>query len=186
MKMLSKAIAMLLKKYYLSNLFNHKNTKVGKNVKFGDIHYFEINSQAKEITIANNVKFYSQVNLTVGKSASLKIGENTTINKYTSIVALGEIEIGSNCLIGENVKIYDNNHKIDTINGIKFPNHKEFSVEKVSIGNNVWLTSNVTILKGVTIGDNSVIGAGCVIFKDVPANSTVVNKQELVLKEKDN
>lgn len=182
MKMLAKAIAVLLKKYYLSNLIGKKNAEIGKNVKFGDIHYFEINSHAKEVIIGDNVKFYSQVNLTVGKSASLRIGANTTINKYTSIVALDGVQIGENCLVGENVKIYDNNHKIDIVEGIQVPNHKEFSVGKVTIGNNVWLTSNVTILKGVTIGDNSVIGAGCVIFKDVPANSTVVNKQELIVK----
>ncbi len=35
----------------------------------------------------------------------------------------------------------------------------------------------MTILKGVTIGDNCVIGAGCVIYKDVPANSIVINVQ---------
>ena len=39
------------------------------------------------------------------------------------------------------------------------------------------------ILKGVTIGDNCVIGAGCVIHKDVPPNSIVVNKQKLVLNQ---
>lgn len=42
--------------------------------------------------------------------------------------------------------------------------------------------SNVIILKGVTIGDNCVIGAGCVIYKDVPDNWVVVNQQKLLMK----
>ena len=49
-------------------------------------------------------------------------------------------------------------------------------------GKNCWLGSNVIVLKGVTIGDNSIIGAGCVIHKDIPANSTVLNQQEQIIK----
>lgn len=39
-----------------------------------------------------------------------------------------------------------------------------------AIGNNVWLGGGVIVCPGVTIGDNSVIGAGSVVTKDVPAN----------------
>ena len=40
------------------------------------------------------------------------------------------------------------------------------------------------ILKGVTIGDNVIIGAGAVIHKDIPSNSIVVSKEELIIKER--
>lgn len=40
----------------------------------------------------------------------------------------------------------------------------------ITIGDNVWLGANVIVLPGVTIGENSVIGAGSVVTKDIPAN----------------
>lgn len=40
----------------------------------------------------------------------------------------------------------------------------------IAIGDNVWLGANVIVLPGVTIGENSVIGAGSVVTKDIPAN----------------
>ena len=43
-------------------------------------------------------------------------------------------------------------------------------VKPIHIGNNVWLATGVTVCAGVTIGDNTVIGAGSVVTKDIPAN----------------
>jgi len=45
---------------------------------------------------------------------------------------------------------------------------------KVRIGDHVWIGASAIILKGVTIGDNSVVAAGAVVTKDVPANTLVV------------
>jgi len=39
----------------------------------------------------------------------------------------------------------------------------------LGIGNNVWIGANVTILPGVTIGDDTVIGAGSVVNRDIPS-----------------
>lgn len=52
----------------------------------------------------------------------------------------------------------------------------------IVLGKNVWVGSNATILQGVTIGDNSVIGAGAVITKDVPADSVAVGVPAKVVK----
>ncbi len=177
-----KALRFMMRKSLLKELQNAGS--VHSSLKLGYIHDFEINSNLKNLIIKKNIKFYNHVNIIIGKNAVLEVDENTTINKYTSIVALEKITIGQNCLIGENVKIYDNNHRVDIQDGAQFASHKEFTTSPVKIGNNCWLGSNVTILKGVTIGDNSIIGAGCTIYKDVPANTTVINKQELIFKNK--
>ena len=102
-------------------------------------------------------------------------------NRNCSLNCRGtSITIGENSIFGEGVRIYDHNHCY------KDPSRpigeQGFSEAPVTIGKNCWIASNVVILKGVTIGDHAVIGAGCIIHKDVPANTLVVNKQELVMK----
>ena len=87
------------------------------------------------------------------------------------------IEIGNDSIFGENVHIYDHNHIYKDEN---IPvNSQGFTYGEVRIGNNCWIGSNVTILKGVTIGNHSVIGAGCVVYKDVPENTVIVCEQNI-------
>ena len=50
--------------------------------------------------------------------------------------------------------------------------HYTYCIPVIS-GRNVWVGANVSILPGVTIGDNSIIAAGSVVTKDVPANAIV-------------
>ena len=53
----------------------------------------------------------------------------------------------------------------------------------VVIGNDCWLGAGVLVMPGVTIGDNSVIGAGSVVTKDIPANVVAVGNPCKVLRE---
>ena len=86
--------------------------------------------------------------------------------------------IGDHCIFGENVKIYDHNHKY---NDLSMPIGKQgFSSKEIVIEDNCWIASNVIILKGVHIGANSVIGAGVIVYKDVPENSVVVCRQDII------
>ncbi|MEP6955368.1 MAG: DapH/DapD/GlmU-related protein, partial [Chthoniobacterales bacterium] len=53
----------------------------------------------------------------------------------------------------------------------------------VVIGDNVWIGMNAIILKGVTIGENSVVAAGAVVSKSVPANVVVAGNPAVVVKQ---
>ncbi len=55
--------------------------------------------------------------------------------------------------------------------------------KKPTIGNNVTLGANVVIIGDVEIGDNSIIGAGCVVTKNIPANSVVVGNPARIIKK---
>jgi len=96
---------------------------------------------------------------------NVEIGDNTIIN--FNFIALDEavISIGSHCFIGPNCSIYTVKHSLcyeDRNLGL-------MTAKPVSIGDNCWLCGNVNVLPGVTIGEGSVIGAGSLVTKDIPA-----------------
>lgn len=111
--------------------------------------------------------------------ASLSIGQNCFFNHGCSINVLHRVQIGDGCLFGENVKIYDHNHRFSRKNlPIKA---QGFTMGDVVIGNRCWIGSNVVILKGTHIGNGCVIGAGAVIDRDIPAGTLVTSGRELTL-----
>ena len=57
------------------------------------------------------------------------------------------------------------------------------SFDPVTVGHNVWIGGNVVILPGVSIGDNSIIGGGSVVTKDIPANVIAVGNPCKVIRE---
>ena len=164
--------------YYFLKLPNITKIKpYSKNIKFGDFCNFSFYPKSK-IQFGKNISIRNNCNILVSNNALLKIDDNVFMNNYCSINCLEKIELGENTLFGEGVKIYDHNHQYSS----EKIEHQKFTTAPVKIGKNCWLGSNVIILKGVTIGDNVILGAGCIIYKDVPANSIVINKQEQIIR----
>jgi acetyltransferase-like isoleucine patch superfamily enzyme len=95
------------------------------------------------------------------------IGKRVFINEGCCFQDQGGIEIGDDCLIGQQVVIATLNH-----NAVP-EKRKDMIAKPVKIGNKVWVGAHATILQGVTIGDNAIIAAGAVVTKDVPANVIV-------------
>lgn len=94
-------------------------------------------------------------------SKNVKIGKNVGLND-TFILAYSLVKIGDNCSFSFRNMIITSTHDLNDFSTI--------IAKPVTIGDNVWITTNVTILPGVRIGDNSVIGAGSVVTKDIPSN----------------
>jgi galactoside O-acetyltransferase len=95
-----------------------------------------------------------------------KIGKNVYANFNLTLVDDTQITIGDYTMLGPNVTIASAGHPI-------LPELRQKGYQynlPVSIGKNCWIGANSTILPGVTIGDNSVIGAGSLVTKDIPAN----------------
>lgn len=98
--------------------------------------------------------------------SNITIGDNVFINFGCIIFDMGEVTIGDNAMFGPRVGIYTTNHAFDAEERIA-----NVVVSKpIHIGNRVWLSADVKIVQGVTIGDNSIIGAGSVVTKDIPPN----------------
>ncbi|MBS6194123.1 MAG: galactoside O-acetyltransferase [Clostridiales bacterium] len=104
--------------------------------------------------------------LTMAFGKPVTIGDSTYINSNLTLVDDYKITIGSGVLIAPNVTICTTGHPVHP----KLRPHGEMYSFPVVIGDNVWIGSNVVICPGVTIGENSVIGAGSIVTKDIPAN----------------
>lgn len=124
---------------------------------------------------------YPGTHFVLEPTGKVTIKKGVFINRNCSINSHEMIEIGSNTIIGENVCIYDHNHKYsDRETIIK---KQGYTTSPVIIGDNCWIGSNVTILKGVTIGNNCVVGANTLISKSIPNNTIVYNEAKLREKE---
>lgn len=101
---------------------------------------------------------------------NIEIGENFYSNMNLVILDGAKVTIGNNVFIAPNVGIYTAGHPLDMgqrTQGLEY-------AYPINIGNNVWIGAHTAILPGVTIGDNSVIGAGSIVTKNIPADSLAV------------
>jgi len=131
----------------------------------------------KKFQFGTRLTFRDGFHLLVEKSGKVIIGNHVFFNNFCSINAMLSVTIDDDCIFGENVKIYDHNHCYqDRSQSIS---KQGFSTAAIQIGRNCWIGSQVTILKGVTIGDNSIIGAGVVVYQDVPENSIILSNGEI-------
>ncbi len=136
------------------------------------------NSMIEESTVADGVTVgpYAHVrpgsslakNVHVGNFVEVKgssIGENTKAGHLTYI---GNSEVGANVNFGAGTITvnYDGQHKFKTV-----------------IGNNVFVGSNSTIIAPVELGDNSLVGAGSTITKDVPADAIAIGRGRQINKD---
>lgn len=121
------------------------------------------------LTTSFNSSFYCS-------SSNMILGENVGLAD-TFILAYAPVTIGQNSCFSFRNMIITSTHD--------FNNFSTVIAAPVTIGKNVWITTNVTILPGVSIGDNSVIGAGSVVAKDIPSGVFAAGNPCVVIKKID-
>jgi len=175
---------------------------IPKNVVWGEGLYLETtqifrflkSKRDPAVELGKCVSCYAGVSFSIGVKGHCKIGDYTLLNGAL-VMAEESIEIGSYCLISWNVGIADSDfhplepalRRIDAMAISPYsnprPERPEISTRPVKIGDNVWIGMNAVILKGVTIGDNSVVAAGSVVSKSIPANVVVAGNPAVIVKE---
>ena len=110
---------------------------------------------------------------------NIEVGKNFFCNYNCTILDVGKVKIGDNCLFAPNVSLYTAGHPIHPA----MRNTLYEYGEDITIGNNVWLRGNVVVCPGVTIGDNVVVGAGSVVTKDIPSWSVAAGNPCKALRE---
>lgn len=132
---------------------------------------------SNNISVGKRLNFRRRFEINAVDGGTVKIGNKVFFNNDCSINAHKSIEIGDNCIFGENVKIYDHNH---IFKDLSKPIYKQgFKCKNVIIGNDCWIGSNTVILAGSIIGDHCIVGAGCIISGIIPSNSIVRSGRDI-------
>jgi len=107
------------------------------------------------------------------------LGKGVYANFGATFVDDTHIYIGDATMLGPNVVIATAGHPID-------PELRARALQynmPVRIGRNCWLGAGVIVMPGVTIGDNTVIGAGSVVTKDIPSGVVAIGNPCKVMRE---
>lgn len=110
---------------------------------------------------------------------NIELGDNVYFNFNCVILDVAKVVIGSNVLMGPGVQIYTATHPLDP----KLRQQGQEFGKSITIGDGVWIGGGAILCPGVTIGENSVVAAGAVVTKDVPANVVVGGNPARVIKE---
>lgn len=107
------------------------------------------------------------------------IGARTFANYGLICLDVAPITIGDDVQIATNVQLLTAEHPTDP----ELRRAKWESARPITIADNVWLGGGVIVLPGVTIGENTVVGAGAVVVRDVPSNVVAVGNPARIVRE---
>lgn len=158
--------------------------QVGRTFTVGD--YVEINAlSVSGIKIGNNVSIQRNTIIECtgvirDLGAGLEIGNNVGIAQNCFIQVRGKVSIGNDVIFGPGVYLFSENHKFDNPD---LPVVVQGETRKgVVVEDGVWICSRAVILDGITIGKNSIVAAGSIVNRDVPAYSIVGGVPAKVIK----
>jgi maltose O-acetyltransferase len=142
---------------------------------------------AKELRVFFAKRILKNVGINVNIEKGAVINGQASIGDYSGVGVNcelnGPVNIGNYVMMGPEVVIYTQNHATLSINlPIQLQGYDE--VRPVNIGNDVWIGRRVIILPGVNIGEGSIIGAGAVVSKDIPAYSIVVGNPAKIVRNR--
>lgn len=150
---------------------NINNVKLGKDVKIFDF----VNLYGCSIDDNSKIGTFVEIQ----KNAS--VGKNTKISSHTFICE--GVHIGDNVFIGHNVTFINDKYPRSANPDGSMQTEADWSVVETYIKNGASVGSSSTILCGVTVGENSIVGAGAVVTKDVPPNTIVAGVPAKVIKK---
>ena len=150
---------------------NLRNVRVGKDVKIFDF------VNAYDCTIGDNTKVGTFVEIQKGAV----IGKNCKISSHTFICT--GVEIKDGVFVGHNVSFIVDRHPSALNEDGSIKGDNDWKMEKIVVEEGASIGTSVTILAGIHIGKNAVIGAGSVVTKDVPDDTTVIGNPAKILDE---
>jgi maltose O-acetyltransferase len=108
----------------------------------------------------------------------IHIGKRTYINFGAVLLDVAAIIIGDDVQVGPNIQLLTPTHPLDQ--GLRRAKYE--AAKPIKIGNNVWLGGGVIVLPGVSIGENTIVGAGAVVTKNLPENVVAVGNPARIIR----
>lgn len=116
--------------------------------------------------------------LFVDFGTNITIGRRTFVNNGATILDVGRVTIGDDVQIGPNVQLLTPVHPMDAAE-----RRAGWEGQKpITIGDGVWLAGGVIVCAGATIGENTVVGAGAVVTRDLPADAFAAGNPARVIR----
>lgn len=150
---------------------NINNVKLGKDVKIFDF----VNLYG--CSIDDNTKIGTFVE--IQKNAF--IGKNCKISSHTFICE--GVHIEDNVFVGHNVTFINDKYPRSTNSDGSMQSEQDWKVVETFVRKGASIGSSATILCGISIGENAIVGAGAVVTKDVPPNTTVAGVPAKIVKK---
>ncbi len=143
------------------------------------------------VQIAGRLKLSGSVKVTIKSGTRIRkrnhffgegriaIGSDCLLNGC-SIGCYQQVEIAACCLISDCYILDTDYHNVDP--ATRHDSLVPGGVRPITIGQNVWVGTGARVLKGVNIGENSVVGLGCIVRRNIPANVVVIGNPERIVK----
>ena len=172
-------------KLFLSYIFNPISLiRIRKVGKWIDIRRGLRVNRPKNIVLGNHVMIGRLSRLSCYDDGKINIEDRCYIGQFFSVMAGGNVTIKQDTLIASYVAIIGENHSMNPECGVKYGDQPLIK-QNVEIGENCWIGEKVVILPGVKIGEWSIIGAGSVVNRTIPAYSIAVGNPAKVIKKYD-
>ena len=151
---------------------------------------FNNDGPAENISIGANSVMRGILNASRG--GKIQIGDEVYIGDNTCVYSMTEVHIGRGTMIAHDVNIFDNDthHKDWALRKAEYEKLFVKTKERippvqsspVSIGEYCWIASGAFILKGSQIGPRSIVSAGTIVNRDVPADSLAYGQESLLIR----
>lgn len=175
------------------NKLTHRNVAPGSSSKRGDMQANGNLCIAPDVKLGQNVRFSQFINLygcEVGDESKIgafveiqknaKVGRRCKISSHTFICE--GVTIEDEVFVGHNVTFVNDSFPRATSKTGALQTEQDWKVEVTLVKKGASIGSGVTILANVVIGENALIGAGCVVTRDVPANAIMVGNPGKVVR----
>ncbi len=164
------------KKTYISKRFSKSYGRFGK----GSVIYLPLiyDSNRKLVSIGERTTILKNARIQLfphlmQQEPHITIGNDCYLGYNLSLLAGADITIGNEVLMASNILISSENHGTDPESSIPYMDQPLIG-KAVAIADGCWLGERVCVLPGVSIGEKSIIGAGSVVTKNIPAYTIAV------------